>query len=145
MGKREATFEFVKDYYTSDLRERDSAESKWFLSWLQNINGDSVLSLGCGPNLLDDSLFFMRLPKTLVGVDINQNNIDFIKNANHSELEKCREFLQMRQVKIELHVGDIFDTRPDFVGRFDAVYAMGVIGMYESHLVSTLLKITAVP
>lgn len=141
MAPREASFKFVEDYYTADLSERNSAESRWFLSWLENIKGDEVLSLGCGPNLLDDALFFHEAPKTLVGIDINQSNIDFINRSKHRELHRCKDFLNSRKTEVVLLVGNILEKREDFVGRFDAIYAMGVIGMFEERELKDLLLI----
>lgn len=129
MSHIQAPKNFVEDYYSADLLERGSKESKWFLSRLNAVSGENVLSFGCGPNLLDDAQFFANLPKRLTGIDINENNIEFLKGSTYPELTKCKERLQKNETTIELRVGSITDQVPEWEGGFDSVYAMGVLGM----------------
>ncbi len=140
MTHKEAPWEFVEKYYTDDLGEIDSPESKFYLSWLKLVKGNSVLSLGCGPNLYNDVLVFGKTPKEIVGIDINKNNIDFLKKSKHTELLKCKQLLLDKGVKKQLIVDDILKYRRVFSGYFDCVYAVGVVGMFKDEQLKKLLE-----
>ncbi len=137
---RQAPLSFVEKYYLDDLSERNTKETKWYLSFLKNIKGKRVLSLGCGPNLYDDVLFFSEIPEEIVGIDINKNNIEFLKKSKNSELLRCKNFLLNKKVSTKLIVGDILKTREEFVNYFDSIYAMGTIGMLKEKQLKDLLK-----
>ena len=79
MTHAQAPWKFVEEYYIDDLAERDTIETKFYLSWLKYIKGKNVLCLGCGPNLYDDIQFFSNFPSKIVGVDINKNNKKIVK------------------------------------------------------------------
>ncbi len=80
------------------------------------------------------------MPKELVGVDINENNIEFLKRSDNPELLKCKKKLEDEKVNIELFVDDIRLERKEWKGRFDAVYAMGVAGMFQKEDLQDLLS-----
>ena len=141
MKHTQAPREFIEEYYVADLDERDSPESKWFLSRLKQVKGEKVLSLGCGPNLYDDALFFNEIPKTLIGVDINKNNIEFLKSSNNLELVKCYRALQDKGTEIKLRADNILRFVPKWENYFDSVYAMGVLGMLNKHDMENMLQI----
>ena len=130
---QQAPWQFVETYYSDDLKERESKESKWFLSWLKEVRGNNVLCLGCGPNFYDDAQFFGEIPDTFVGIDYNENNIAFLKSSNHPEINKCKKLLLDSKTKIQLYKGDITQLKKSFVNRFDAVYAIGVLGMFKEN------------
>jgi len=138
---KQAPLKFVERYYTDDLAERNTPETKFYLSWLKRIRGKTVLSLGCGPNLYDDVRFFGRKPREIVGIDLNRNNIYFLKRSRHPELLRSKQFLSRNKVKTRLVVGNILKPRKEFVGKFDAIYAMGVVGMLEERRLKNLLKL----
>lgn len=131
MSYIQAPEDFVTKYYLADLEERNSKESRWFHSCLKEVKGEKILSLGCGPNLYDDVFFFNNIPKYLVGVDINESNIGFLKNSNLEELKNVRRNVLNHKVDTELFVGDILKFRPEWQNEFDSVYAMGVLGMLK--------------
>ena len=128
---KQASWQFVEKYYTDDLTERESVESRWWLEWLKEVRGENVLSLGCGPNFYDDAQFFSEVPKDFVGVDLNENNIAFLKLSVHPEINKCKNFLRDRRTKIELFVDNIKEEKKEFIDRFDTIYAIGVLGMFN--------------
>lgn len=127
----EAPLEFIEKYYQDDLAERNISESKWALDWLGYVIGDSILCLGCGPNFYDDVQFFQNTPKEFVGIDINKNNITFLKDSQHPEVLRWKRFLKSNNVRVELVVGNILDEQKNFIDRFDCIYAIGVLGMFE--------------
>lgn len=126
----EATWEFVEKYYSANLAEKDSPENVWYTQWLGRVQGKEVLCLGCGPNLFDDAQFFAELPVTLVGVDVNQNNFEFLRRSRHPEVSRHRQFLKERGVITDLIMHDCRVEYPQFVSRFDTVYAVGLLGMF---------------
>lgn len=126
----QAPWEFVEKYYTDDLEERESPESKRFLQWLKYVQWGNILNIGCGPNFYDDVQFFKNIPKELIGIDINENNIEFLKQSKHPELSKRRDFLKSHGVKVDDFVWDIKDKRTEFINQFDTIYDMGVLGMF---------------
>jgi len=126
----QASWQFVEKYYTDDLAERESPESQWSLEWLKEVRGEHVLSLGCGPNFYDDAQFFSEIPKDFAGVDLNENNIAFLKLSVHPEIKKCKRFLRNHHTNVELFVDNIKEEKKEFLGRFDTVYAIGVLGMF---------------
>ncbi len=136
-----APWDFVEKYYTDDLAERGTPEVVWALSWFKEVRGESVLSLGCGPNFYDDITFFPEVPKEAVGIDLNESNIEFLKHSNHPELLRCKNFLDAHQVEVSLIVDDIRKERKEFIGRFDTVYASGVLGMFKKDELSELLRL----
>ncbi len=140
MNRKEAPWGFVEKYYTDDLNERDSPETKFYLSFLRYVKGRDILCLGCGPNLYDDVKFFSNFPNKIVGIDINKNNIEFLKTSQHPELLKIKKLLYKNKVKAELIIGDILKPRKDFVSNFDVVYAIGVVGMFKEEELKKLLK-----
>ena len=127
----QAPGEFVEKYYLDDLAERESVESRWSFAWLKEVKGRSVLSVGCGPNFFDDVQFFDKVPTDFVGIDINKNNIEFLKQSKHPEVLKWKNFLADSGVKTEVLVRDVKAVSPDFIGRFDTIYAIGVLGMFD--------------
>ena len=138
---KQASWKFVEKYYEDDLKERNFPETKFYLSWLGYIKGKRILNLGCGPNLYDDVLFFNNFPEEIIGIDINKNNIKFLRESKHKELIKSKNILKNKRVKVKLMVGDITKFNKEFIGKFDCVYAMGVIGMFEKTKLKKLLKI----
>ena len=139
--KIQAPWSFVEQYYTDDLAERDTLESKWAFEWLKWVKGPNVLSWGCGPNFYDDSLFFNEPPKEFVGIDLNKSNIDFLKKSIHPEVLRCKNVLMEHGTKVQLSVGDIRDKQTSFVNHFDTVYAIGVLGMFRESKLNRLLKL----
>ena len=139
-NKIQAPWSFVEQYYTDDLAERDSIESKQAFKWFKAVKGPNVLSWGCGPNFYDDALFFPNLPKEFVGVDLNENNITFLKKSNHPELLRCKRLLKEHGIKISLSVEDIREKQEKFVNRFNTVYAIGVLGMFKESDFGKLIR-----
>lgn len=137
----EAPWEFIEKYYNDDLAERDTQESKWALEWLKYVKGDHILCVGCGPNFYDDVQFFTNTPSEFVGIDINKNNIAFLKDSTHPEVLKWKRFLRENNVQIELRVGSISEEQKDFINRFDTIYAVGVLGMFEKQDTINLFKL----
>ena len=138
---KQSPWNFVEEYYTDNLEEMESPESKFYLSFLKNIKGKKILCFGCGPNLYDDASFYGSIPEELVGIDINRNNIEFLKKSKNPQLIKYKEYLIKKGVKIKLIVGDIFKTKKEFTGKFDCVYAIGVITNFKKDKLKELLGI----
>lgn len=141
MKYKQAPWDFVEKYYLEDLKERNTPETKFYLSWMEEIKGKKVLCLGCGPNLYDDLQFFKRYPEEIVGIDINKENINFLKKSRNPELIKQKLKLIKKRVKIKLIKGNILKKRNNFVNKFDTIYATGVVGMFEEKQLRKLLKI----
>lgn len=126
-----APWPFIAAYYSEDVFEAEEPESKWWKKWLRHVRGRSVLGIGCGPTLIDDALHFSHLPKRLAGMDMNPENLRFLATADIEPLKSNRRFLITKNVQLEFILGDIRVLRDELVGEFDAVYAVGVLGMFE--------------
>ncbi len=140
MPKVQAPWEFVEKYYIDDLGERDSEESQWYLKWLKEIDGQSVLNFGCGPNFYDDIPMFGQLPKEVIGIDINKNNLEFLKKSNHPEIIRCKNFLKQNDIETELFLQDMRNQKSDFINRFDDVCAIGVLGNFNKEDTKRVIK-----
>ncbi len=138
---KQAPLDFVEKYYTDDLAERNTPESLWALKWLEEVKGESVLSLGCGPNFYDDAQFFTNLPKEFVGIDLNENNIAFLKQSTHPEIIRSKEVLDKNHTNISLIVANIKEKQDTFINHFDTIYANGVLGMFQEDNFVNLLKL----
>lgn len=141
MSHIEAPLEFVEQYYIDDLAERNTPESIWALAWLKEIRGKHVLSIGCGPNFYDDVQFFSEIPDEFVGTDLNENNITFLKNSTHPEVLKWKHFLSDHKVHVELHASDVKEEQKEFINRFDTIYAIGVLGMFNKEDTVRIFKL----
>ena len=136
--------EFVEKYYAEDIAERKSAESKWAERWHKEVTGNHVLDIGCGPQFFDDALSFGSLPKEIIGVDLNETNIEFLKTSKHPGHSRAKQTLLDQGVQFEFLVGDIKVEKPEFTARFDAVFASGVLGMFDEpdtrHILSLMYE-----
>jgi SAM-dependent methyltransferase len=139
-----ASKEFVEKYYTDDLAEQHSVESQWARQWLKEVDGDSVLNIGCGPQFFDDAVGFGKLPKEIVGIDINETNIEFLRTSEHPVLKQSQITLAKHAVQVDFFVHDIKVALTEFVNRFDTVFASGVLGMFDEkdtiHILSLIYK-----
>jgi len=97
----------------------------------REVKGKSVLNIGCGPQFYDDVQFFNEVPEKYVGIDVNKNNIRFLKESNHPEVLKWRKFLKMHGVTVGLKRVSIKEKQNEFVDQFDGIYAVGVLGMFS--------------
>lgn len=138
---KQAPLDFVEQYYVDDLAERNTLESSWSLAWLKEIQGENILSLGCGPNFYDDAQFFANIPDKFVGVDLNENNITFLKQSTHPEIIRNRKILENNHTKVSLLTADIRKEQKEFINYFDAVYAIGVLGMFQEEDITKLFKL----
>ena len=139
--KIQAPWDFVEQYYADDLAERNTPESKWTLTWFKEVKGTRVLSWGCGPNFYDDALFFTDLPEEFIGIDLNENNIAFLKESTHPEVVRCKNALKEHGTKVSLLRDDIRKKQQSFTNHFDTVYAVGVLGMFKESDLHRLLKL----
>ncbi len=108
---------------------------------MKKIRGQKILCLGCGPNLYDDIQFFGNIPKEIVGIDINKNNINFLKKSTHPNILKSKRVLENKKIKVKLIVGDILKLKREFINQFDTVYAIGVVGMFRENKLKKLLNL----
>ena len=119
----------------------ESPESKFYISFLKNIRGKKILCFGCGPNLYDDISFYGNIPEEVVGIDINKNNIEFLKKSRNPQLLKYKESSIKKGVNVKLIVGDIFKIKKEFTEKFDCVYNVGVLTNFEKDKLKRLLRI----
>lgn len=136
-----ASREFVEKYYTDDLAEQSSTESQWAQQWLKDVEGEHVLDIGCGPQLYDDAIKFKNLPKELVGVDLNETNIEFLKTSTHPTLVQSQKILAEHGTKVDFLVHDITIAQDEFINHFDAVVASGVLGMFDEKDTARILSL----
>lgn len=141
MQHKQAPWEFIEQYYIDDLNERNTIESNWSTEWLTHIRGKNILSIGCGPNFYDDVQFFSNVPQKFVGIDINQNNFEFLKNSTHPELLKWKKYLEEYNVAIEFLLDDIRNERKEFYNSFDTIYGTGVFGMFSQEDISKIFQL----
>jgi SAM-dependent methyltransferase len=136
-----ASMEFVERYYAEYVADLDRVESQWARQHLREVSGSYVLNVGCGPQLYDDAAEFATTPTELVGIDINESNIEFLKKSTHPRLLQSKKVLNERGTRIELLVHDIRLKRKEFVGRFDSIYASSVVDIFNRKDTAHILEL----
>ncbi len=133
MQHTEAPLEYIEEYYDIlDTDEKDQLPEILFEHrFVKQIKGKSILSIGCGPNFFDDALLFKELPKEYVGIDLNKNTIKFLKDSRNSKLLKAKKRLEDNGTKITLLTGDIFKFNEEWINKFDAIVAIGVLSNFN--------------
>lgn len=130
-NRSEASIEFVEKYYIDDIAESASPESIWSSQWAHYVNGESVLDVACGPQFYDDALAFAKIPQKFVGIDINKANIEFLKHTSHPNIVKAKARLEETGTNVKLLIHDLLIKEPEFVGKFNSVFASGIIGNFN--------------
>jgi SAM-dependent methyltransferase len=133
--------EFVERYYEEYIGDLSRPEGQWVRSQLRRVSGKRILNIGCGPQLFDDAAQFAAAPEELVGVDVNEANIEFLRNAEHPRLVRSRRLLNRAGTRIELMVHDVRSERDEFRSRFDAIYASGLFGMFNHYETAHILNL----
>ena len=131
LRRMRASEQFVERYYTDDLAEQESPESKWAAQWAREVKGSCVLNAACGPQFFNDALTFAETPQDLVGVDANTTNIEFLKDSEHPEILKAKKVLAGHGVNVQLLLHDIREYNATLRNRFNAVYVSGLIGSFD--------------
>ncbi|MEM1075921.1 MAG: class I SAM-dependent methyltransferase [Pseudomonadota bacterium] len=133
---QEAPIDYVETYYETRLkRRRDFPEARRFYeAQLKHVSGDRVINLGCGPQFYDDLRHFATLPRYYSGLDLNQQNLEYLKSSQHKDLEAGRNWARDNDVKVDLVCGDILEESTDFGAGFekvDCAVCIGFLGIFS--------------
>ena len=77
-------------YYEEYIGDLGRLESQWVRRHICEVSGRRILNVGCGPQLYDDAAEFPVVPAEVVGVDVNETNIEFLKTSEHPHLLKSK-------------------------------------------------------
>jgi SAM-dependent methyltransferase len=135
MLEQEVPIEYVETYYENRIeRRRMFLDARLFYEeQLKNVTGDRVVNLGCGPQFFDDLRHFGSLPREYSGLDLNQQNLAFVKTSAHHELAQGKAFALENNVKTDLTCGDILDDNADTGPVFeniDCAVSIGFLGIF---------------
>ncbi len=141
--KTDSPLDYVQWYYDKDhYRWEHFPEVTDFInSFLAEIDGESVLNPGCGPQFYDWMLRFKSVPKKYVGVDISKSTITYLNTADDPRLVKARNAALETGAQSRILCADIFDLESEFTGKFDAVVATGFIGTFHGDDLNRLCRV----
>ena len=142
-GHTEAPLEYIEEYYRESVEDvcEFPDEQRFIASCLGKVRGKSVLNLGCGPQFYDHCLMLPHIPELYVGVDINRNVQRFLTSAGDSDLIRAKSKVDVACPRPRAMRGDMFKYRGSFEGRFDAIFAVGVLGIWSVPQLDRLLQI----
>jgi len=125
----QAPYDYIQDYYKNviDKSARFPNETKRWLSFLNNVKGDHVLDIGCGPTLYDYIPHFGSSPKTCIGMDINHNTFEFLNCSMMPELLEAKKKVQEMGVDVQTICGDAFEELETMSAQFDCILAVGFL------------------
>ncbi len=141
-GKYYAPLAYVEKYYREDAEDdvRFPKEAKFWRSFLKQVQGKSVLSVGCGPQFYDDCQFFKSVPKEYVGMDVNRAVFDFLRSSTHTRLINGKKYAARHGIRTKLICGDITRYCMRFMERFDTILAVGVLGNFGEEKLGQLVE-----
>jgi SAM-dependent methyltransferase len=139
----QAPYHYIEDYYESVLRKNEKYPdvARFWLSAMNQIDGDSVLNVGCGPMLYDNLAEFSKPPKNYVGFDLNQASFDFMEQSDNTHLASVKAAADALDTTIDTICGDIFDYTDAFTDRFDSILGVGFFATFEGRQFDDLLQI----
>lgn len=140
---QQAPYDYIRDYYRG-VHERIATEpevASFWLSRLAQVDGDSVLNVGCGPQFYDYMTRFARPPRSYVGIDINSNTFAFLRRSRDPRLLAARHRVRRAGTRIELKCADVFACGGELGGRFDFVLGIGVFATFEGQEFERLMTL----
>ncbi|MGI9413546.1 MAG: class I SAM-dependent methyltransferase [Hyphomicrobiales bacterium] len=139
----QAPFEYVRDYYervqVKNARYPDVAA--FWLDALGQIDGLSVLNVGCGPMFYDNMSHFARAPERYVGLDFNMSSFDFLRRSDHPHLLEMKARAEAAGTETEFVCADIFECADRFDGQFDSVLGVGFFATFHGAAFDRLLAL----
>lgn len=129
--EEEVPIEYINTYYENRIKRRLEfpAARMFYENELKHVYGNRIINLGCGPQFYDDLRHFKNLPTEYYGLDINSQNISFLKNGTHSELEKGKLLVDDNKITTELLNADILDENISFK-EIDCAVSVGFLGIF---------------
>lgn len=129
--KKEVPIEYINTYYENRIKRRLEFPSArvFYENELKHVDGSRVINLGCGPQFYDDLRHFKNLPTEYYGLDINNQNINFLKKTSHPEVEKGRILAYDNKIRTDLVNADILDKCISFK-QIDCAVSIGFLGIF---------------
>lgn len=139
----DSPLDYVQWYYDKDhYRWEHFPEVTAFIdSFLREVDAESVLNPGCGPQFYDYMLRFKSAPKKYVGVDISESTVSYLNSARDQRFVQAKSAALESGATAQILCADIFDLAPQFIGGFDAVVASGFIGTFHGEQLTRLCQI----
>ena len=139
----EAPYEYIRDYYNHVHRKNAQSPevASFWLSSLQHIRGESVLNVGCGPQLYDYLLHFGRVPKEYVGLDRSRNTFRFLRRSRDPRLLEAKSRVRGLDIRIELLCANVFECEQQIAERFDSVLGVGFFATFHGAQFDRLMSL----
>ena len=128
----QAPYDYIRDYYrrSHEKNLRFPEITAFWQSALRGVRGESVLNVGCGPQLYDYLPYFAEMPGEYLGLDINRQTFTFLESADEARLLEAKARAAKAGTRVELLCGDVLDSGPELESRFDCVLGVGVIATF---------------
>ncbi len=127
-----APIEYIRDYYESSLSKAADfpREYGFYQSFLDYVQGESVLNVGCGPLFYEDLVHFGNVPRHYVGVDVNSNAFKYLEETEHPRLAEGRDYVKTHGIRTEFIADSVFDWAAQTDARFDSIFGVGVFATF---------------
>ena len=137
-----APTDYIQSYYEKSLTKAQEfpREYSFYQSFLSYITGETVLNIGCGPMFFEDLWHFGEIPKKYIGIDINSNTFDYLKNSSHPRLKESKEYAKKHDISTEFIDGSVFDWAQDTKIIFDSIFGVGVFATFSNSNLTKLMN-----
>ncbi|MEM8839376.1 MAG: methyltransferase domain-containing protein [Pseudomonadota bacterium] len=138
----QAPYDYIADYYAR-VHEKNAAFPEiadFWLSGFRLVTGARVLNLGCGPMFYDNLARFGDVPKTYVGVDLNEQTFAFLKNGDHPELIKHRKMAEAAGIEMSFVQGDAIAYLETQEAAFDTILGIGFFATFSGETFKRLIS-----
>jgi len=139
----DSPIDYVQWYYDKDHYRWQNfpAVTAFIDSFLAEVDADSVLNPGCGPQFYDYLLRFKSVPKKYVGVDISESTVSYLNSATDPRFVQAKNAALESGANTQILCGDIFDLATELAGGFDTVVATGFIGTFHGEQLTRLCSL----
>lgn len=132
----QAPYEYIQDYYEARIKRRCKfiGAREFYEQQLKHVSGDKIINIGCGPQLYDDLRYFSGSPIEYMGLDVNLQNFEFMKNSSNQFLLEGKRLALDNSVNVKSICGSIFDSSIREISELsnvDCVLSVGFLGIFE--------------
>ncbi len=143
MSSLQTPYTYIKEHYEHTVRvdEKFPVVAKFVWSSFRHITGDAVLNVGCGSTFYDYLAHFGETPSEYLGIDINENSFDYMRDSNHPRLMQAKADAEDKNVKVDLLSADVFDIASQLKDRFNAILSVGFLATFNGERLRELLGV----